>query len=155
MKAKVNDRFEYLLSEQNGIEFLGRHDNHYQIRFDKKIFHVELLEFQHREKKVQLSMDGFVFEVKLSLPLDEIILDIRSQLSTEREGKEFIAPIPGVIKSLNGIPGGSVQKGEVLLVLEAMKMENTILATTDGDRLTYHVAPGENVVKGQILCSLD
>lgn len=155
MKAKVNDRFEYWLSDQREIEILEREGDRFRIRLDNKHFHAELLEFQFHEKKALLSMEGFVFEVQLSRPLDEVIQDLRSQLSETAGAQEYTAPIPGVIKSLPGIAGESVQKGDVLVILEAMKMENTILATSEGERLTYFVSPGEKVVKGQILCSLE
>lgn len=155
MKAKVNDRFEYWLSDQKEFEILERQGDRFRIRLGNKHFHAELLEFQFQEKKALLFVEGFVFEVQLFRPMDEMIQDLRSQLSETAEGQEYIAPIPGVIKSLSGVAGESVRKGDVLLILEAMKMENTIQATSDGARLTYFVSPGEKVVKGQILCSLE
>ena len=62
------------------------------------------------------------------------------------EGEHAItAPMPGKIVKLNAEEGQSVKKGDVLLVLEAMKMQNEITADADGVVKAYNVIPGQNV----------
>jgi propionyl-CoA carboxylase alpha chain len=64
------------------------------------------------------------------------------------------APMPGVIRALNVGAGDTVTKGQVLLVLEAMKMEHRILAPRDGTVSETNVTAGEQVGNGQLLLSL-
>ncbi len=60
-------------------------------------------------------------------------------------------PLPGTILSIAATPGQTVKKGERLLVLEAMKMENDILAEKDGKVVKVLVDKGETVQEGQTL----
>jgi propionyl-CoA carboxylase alpha chain len=70
-------------------------------------------------------------------------------------GGGLMAPMPGVIRSLTVSPGQAVEKGQVLLVLEAMKMEHRILAPHDGVVAEVTVAQGEQVKNGQKLLTLE
>jgi biotin carboxyl carrier protein len=62
--------------------------------------------------------------------------------------------IPGVIRKAYVHPGTHVHAGDKLLVLEAMKMENDIVAHVDGKVGKIHVRPGDVVTKGQLLVEL-
>jgi len=64
------------------------------------------------------------------------------------------APMPGTILSVNVQNGQAVKKGDVLMVLEAMKMENEIMAPADGTVSSVSVAKGATVESGTLLCSL-
>ena len=59
--------------------------------------------------------------------------------------------IPGVICQIAVAPGQTVTRGSSLLILEAMKMQNDIIAPVDGVVKQVHVAPGQMVTKGQTL----
>ncbi|MDX9864737.1 MAG: biotin/lipoyl-containing protein [Anaerolineaceae bacterium] len=61
------------------------------------------------------------------------------------------APIPGVILSLSVHEGDTIQNGQELLILEAMKMNNAIRASRDGKIARIHVHPGDQVKHGQPL----
>jgi len=61
------------------------------------------------------------------------------------------APMPGTILEIKVQPGTAVKKGEVLLILEAMKMENEILASSDGIVKQVVVAKSATVSTGDIL----
>ncbi|MBO5092330.1 MAG: biotin/lipoyl-binding protein [Clostridia bacterium] len=65
------------------------------------------------------------------------------------------APMPGTILKVNVSNGQAVKKGDVLMVLEAMKMENEILAPNDGTVSSVNVAQGATVESGTVLCSLN
>ncbi len=65
------------------------------------------------------------------------------------------APMPGKILSIKATAGTAVKKGDVILVLEAMKMENEIVAPSDGKVASINVAVGDSVESGAVLASLD
>ena len=68
------------------------------------------------------------------------------------EGSETVtAPIPGVIQEVNVKAGQTVKKGDVLFVLEAMKMKNNITALHDGKVASVNVNKGDSVTHGQVL----
>ncbi len=65
------------------------------------------------------------------------------------------APMPGKILKVNAAAGAAVKKGDVLVVLEAMKMENEICAPQDGTIATVECAAGDSVESGKVLVSLN
>ena len=65
------------------------------------------------------------------------------------------APMPGKILSVKVSAGQAVKKGEVLMILEAMKMENEVVAPQDGTVAGVNVAAGDSVEAGAVLASLN
>ncbi|MDF2839922.1 MAG: biotin/lipoyl attachment protein [Clostridia bacterium] len=61
------------------------------------------------------------------------------------------APMPGTILSVNVKAGDAVKKGQVICILEAMKMENEIMSGTDGTITSVAVNQGDSVNTGQVL----
>lgn len=65
------------------------------------------------------------------------------------------APMPGTILKVVAKPGDKVKKGQVLVILEAMKMENEIVAPSEGIVATINVTSGTSVNAGELLASLN
>ena len=64
------------------------------------------------------------------------------------------APMPGKIMSVAVKPGDAVKRGQVLLILEAMKMQNEIMAPGDGKVADVRVAAGQSVNTGDVMVVL-
>ena len=60
--------------------------------------------------------------------------------------------MPATILSLNVSAGDSVKRGQVLMILEAMKMENEIMCPRDGKLLSLNTTKGASVETGTLLC---
>ena len=69
-------------------------------------------------------------------------------------GESITSPMPGNILAVNVAAGDAVKKGQVLMVLEAMKMENEIMAPRDGKVTSVAVAKGAAVESGALLCTI-
>ncbi|MGI6523416.1 MAG: biotin/lipoyl-containing protein [Christensenellales bacterium] len=69
-------------------------------------------------------------------------------------GVMVTSPMPGNVWKLSKKDGDTVKKGEVILILEAMKMENDIIATEDG-KISYNVDEGAQVSAGDILAIIE
>ncbi len=65
------------------------------------------------------------------------------------------APMQGKILKVNVAAGASVKKGDILLILEAMKMENEIFAPQDGTVATVECSVGDSVETGKVLVSMN
>ncbi|MBQ9278726.1 MAG: biotin/lipoyl-binding protein [Lachnospiraceae bacterium] len=65
------------------------------------------------------------------------------------------SPMPGKILNIKSNVGASVKKGEVILILEAMKMENEVVAPEDGTVASINVAAGDSVEAGDTLATLN
>ena len=68
---------------------------------------------------------------------------------------EVTAPMPGKVVAVKGAVGQAVKKGDVILVLEAMKMENDIVAPQDGTIASIHASTGDSVESGAVLGTLN
>ena len=69
-------------------------------------------------------------------------------------GEKVCAPMPGNILAVNVSNGSAVKKGDVLMILEAMKMENEIMAPCDGTVTSVSVTKGAAVESGTLLCTI-
>ena len=67
-------------------------------------------------------------------------------------GEQITSPMPGTILSINFAQGAAVKKGDVLMILEAMKMENEIMSPCDGTLAAIHTSKGAAVETGTLLC---
>lgn len=65
------------------------------------------------------------------------------------------APMPGKVLSVKASAGAAVTKGQVIMILEAMKMENEIVAPQDGTIASIDVSEGASVEAGTVLASLN
>ena len=67
-------------------------------------------------------------------------------------GEQVISPMPGTILSVNVAAGDAVKRGQVLMILEAMKMENEIMCPCDGKVASVNTSKGSSVESGTLLC---
>jgi 3-methylcrotonyl-CoA carboxylase alpha subunit len=90
-------------------------------------------------------MHGFDFEVKRADVLtDELILGASGQ-GTGRHDDELTSPMPGKVIDVRVKPGDEVEKGDILLIIESMKMENNILAPFKASVESVNVEKGSMV----------
>ena len=70
-------------------------------------------------------------------------------------GQKVEAPMPGTILKVNVAAGQAVKAGDVLMILEAMKMENEIMCPADGKIGAVAVSQGQSVDTGALLCTIE
>lgn len=70
-------------------------------------------------------------------------------------GQKVNAPMPGTILEVRVTEGATVKKGDILLILEAMKMENDIVAPEDGTVASINVSVGASVEAGETIATLN
>ena len=80
---------------------------------------------------------------------------VRKPASGAAGGVKINAPMPGTILRVLVEPGQAVKKGTVLLILEAMKMENEIMAANDGTVASVNVTKNQQVNSGDLMISLN
>lgn len=68
---------------------------------------------------------------------------------------EVTAPMPGKILAVKANAGQAVKRGDVVMVLEAMKMENEVVAPADGTIASINVAAGDAVESGDVLATMN
>ena len=113
-------------------------------------------------RKYRVTVNGTVYEVELeeitgaapATPAPAAEKPAPAPAAPAGEGERITSPMPGTILSVNVTPGQSVKKGDVLMILEAMKMENEIMCPRDGVVGSVQAAKGAAVESGTLLCVL-
>ncbi len=103
------------------------------------------------EKEVKASKTPILVR---SQPKD-IGLPTENTLATKSSIRKLTAPLPGIIMDILIEEGTQVKAGQTLLVMEAMKMENNILAEHSGVIKTLHVKKGDTVLQGDPLIEIE
>ena len=107
-------------------------------------------------KKYKVNVNGTVYEVEIEemtgAPAAAPVAT--APAAPAGAGERVAAPMPGNILSVNVAAGDTVKKGQVLMILEAMKMENEIMAPCDGKVTSVAVTKGAAVESGALLCTI-
>jgi len=105
----------------------------------------------HKQSLHSVYTRGYRFEYRVE---DEKTYQMRAVIgeSEAESGKQVIkAPMPGLVTKLLVAEGDPIKKGQGVVIIEAMKMENELKAKADGSVERLHVKEGENVEKNQTL----
>ena len=114
-------------------------------------------------KKYRVTVNGTVYEVELEELTGAAPAPVSAPAASAAApapaaapaaGEQITAPMPGTILAVNVSAGQAVKKGEVLMILEAMKMENEIMCPRDGVVAAVHTSKGSAVESGALLCVL-
>jgi biotin carboxyl carrier protein len=101
-----------------------------------------------------VSLDGRRFEIEALDERTRAIRDLSAASAAAAGPSPLVAPMPGLVVRINVAVGDAVQPGQGLVVMEAMKMENELRATTGGTVSAIRVTPGTAVEKGAVLVEL-
>ena len=124
------------------------------VLLDGKSYQTQIASIDKASKTVSIKVNNIMYEVQVKDNLD-LLLEKLGMESQDKEGdKEVKAPMPGLILEVLVENGQEVKKGDQLLILEAMKMENVIKSPTDGVVADLNISKGDSVEKGKILMSL-
>lgn len=108
-------------------------------------------------KKYKVNVNGTVYEVEIEEITGAAAAPSApaAPAAPASAGGEVIAsPMPGSILAVNVKDGDAVKKGQVLMILEAMKMENEIVCPRDGTVVSVSVTKGSAVETGAALCTI-
>jgi acetyl/propionyl-CoA carboxylase alpha subunit len=102
-----------------------------------------------------LWIDGFRFDVEALDERGRAIRELSASTTKPTGPVPLVAPMPGMIVRVSVAEGDTVQPGQGLVVMEAMKMENELRATAAGAVKRVLVAPGTAVEKGALLLEME
>ncbi|WP_199533984.1 biotin/lipoyl-containing protein [Romboutsia weinsteinii] len=118
-------------------------------------------------KKYNITVNGSTYEVEVeelgastaSVERPQVSKNIQPKVQKQKapsspKGGGIVAPMPGTISDVKVSVGQDVKKGQVLVILEAMKMENEIMAPSDGKVSSVNVSKGASVSSGDLLVTL-
>ena len=104
-------------------------------------------------KKYKVNVNGTLYEVEIEeMTGAPAAAPVSVPAAAPAGGESINSPMPGNILDVRVSVGQSVKKGDVLMILEAMKMENEIMCPCDGKVTSISVTKGATVESGALLC---
>lgn len=163
--AKVNDKFDFgielkgkdvvLDGKHVKLDLIKKSSSEMHVLRDGKSYTAELINHFPDSKEVELMVNGNRYMVGLQDEYDVLLdsLGLSAQMNVVETN--FKAPMPGLVFEISVKEGDSVKKGDALIILEAMKMENVLKATTDAVIQSIKINKGESVEKNQVLIQFE
>ncbi|WP_323757313.1 acetyl-CoA carboxylase biotin carboxyl carrier protein subunit [Roseivirga sp.] len=123
----------------------------FQIIKDGKSFNAEVIGFDKESKLVEIKINNQIYNVSVKDKMDQLLQKMGISNLNSTTLKEVKAPMPGLIHDILVEVGHEVKKGDQLMILEAMKMENVLKSPGAGTIQSIEVEKGNSVEKNQIL----
>lgn len=131
----------------------GTHSFH--ILKNNQSYTVEIVAADFVAKKYTIKVNNNTYEVSIADGLDQLIGRMGIERGRHKVVNAIKAPMPGLILEIKVEVGDEVQENDPLLILEAMKMENSFLSPREGKIKSIAVVKGQAVDKGQLLIEFE
>lgn len=164
-QAKTNEKFQYnielikddiLINDQPiNWDLKALSDGTYSIISNNKSYVAVLENIDVENKTISLRVNQNVYTTQIQEPIDQLLAKMGLNMSATKKVEPIKAPMPGLILKILVEPGQQLKKGDAVLILEAMKMENVFKASTDAVVKAIKTDVGKAVEKGEILVELE
>jgi biotin carboxyl carrier protein len=162
LKVKVNNKKEHTIIFENNSsgtiddknfswDIVEVKDGSFHVIKNNKSYSVEVIKAEPAEKSFLISVNGNKYQLNVKDKFDELLKSLGMDNLTANKVNEIKAPMPGLVLDIRVSEGDEVKKGDPILVLEAMKMENILKSPTDGIVKKINVKKGIAVEKNQVL----
>ncbi len=125
------------------------------ILYNNKSYTATIEKIDHKAKQMVVSINGTLRSITISEPMDQLLASMGLDLKAMQKAEPVKAPMPGMVLKVLVQPGQKIAKGDGLLILEAMKMENVLKASADATVKSINVQERTAVEKGAVLIELE
>lgn len=153
--ARVNNDFEFSGLRLDQLDVVRLDSGLFHILHHHRSYNAELIDADFARKEIVFRINGRLYRVALSDPYDQMVQRLGLAVSNSQVVKKMNAPMPGLVLEILIKEGQPVEKGQPLLILQAMKMENVIKSAGEGAVKKIFVQPGQAVEKNQLLIEMD
>jgi len=155
-KIKANE-FDFTITSDylDKVDLIQKSPAEFNLLFENRSTNAKIIEHKDNEKKIIIEVEGEIFEVEIKDELDQRLDSMGFGLTSQKIIKEIKAPMPGLVLEVNVTEGQLVKAGDKILILEAMKMENSILIPADATIKRIAIIKGQAVEKGQVMVELE
>jgi biotin carboxyl carrier protein len=147
-----DERYSLILGDSAAeYDFVQLDENRYSLIWENRSY---LLHFSRKDGNIFVTHEGQQYAVKIETEREKRIRDLTSVKESDQRDMILKAPIPGLVSKIDIAVDQEVNKGEPLLILEAMKMENIIKAPCSCRVSEILVKTGQNVEQDMPLVKL-
>ena len=127
----------------------------FHILYNNRSYNAELIKADPIQKLFVIGINGNKYNVSVKDKYDELLQQMGFDKFSGNKVNDMKAPMPGLVLDIMTNEGSSVKKGDSLVLLEAMKMENILKAPSDGMVKKINIKKGIAVEKNQVLISFE
>ncbi len=142
---------QWVAQTNPNVSFIPQSENTLLIQTKNQTIQVRCVGIDKTNKTVTLLYNNQKYSAKITEPMDELLKSMGLENAMVQKISEVKAPMPGLVLDVLVSPGDTVEVGQKILVLEAMKMENAIKSPTAGVVASINVSKGQAVDKNYIL----
>lgn len=156
-KVNVNDSFQFDFDKEqvSQLDAVSIETNKFHILNHNTPFKAEIVSANFNQKSYTVKVNNNTYTVAIADALDVLIKKMGFEVGATKQVNAIKAPMPGLILEISVVVGQIVKENDSLLILEAMKMENSFLSPRDGIIKLISVSKGDAVDKGQLLIELE
>ncbi|MFT4062540.1 MAG: biotin/lipoyl-binding protein [Edaphocola sp.] len=129
-------------------------DGTYSILANGKSYRAAIEQCDRAAKQLKLNVNGNVYEATIEDPIDQLLKKMGLNMANNKKVEAIKAPMPGLVLKILVTEGQAIKKGEPVLILEAMKMENVFKAPADAVVKAIKIVERKAVEKGEVLIEL-
>ena len=130
-------------------------EGYFHVLIEGEAHRAKLIHGDKNAKQYTIEVNGNPYTISLADEYDVLVKQMGLKVGGEQKVSDIKAPMPGLVLEVSVAPGAAVEKGDALLILEAMKMENVLKAHGDGVVKSVHIQQGDAVEKSQLLIEME
>ena len=163
-KIKINDSLEMNVMAQPGEVTLNDKtmewdmqqlpDGTFSILANGKSYNATIEQIDRATKQMRLKVNGNDYSLAVKEPIDQLLQKMGLNIGQSKKADAIKAPMPGLVLKILVTEGQELKKGDPVLILEAMKMENVFKAPADAVVKAIRVTERKAVEKGEVLIEL-
>ena len=155
-QVKVNEfLFSFSHGEIEKTDILSLSPGEFNLVKDHQSVNAKIIQSDTSGKNITIEVEGNSFAVQIKDELDQQLEKMGFGKAANKAIKEIKAPMPGLVLEIIVADGQEVNEGDKILILEAMKMENSIMINSQAKIKRVAVTTGQAVEKGQVLIELE
>lgn len=143
------------ITATSGASVVWEDRRFFTLEYKGVVYNGEIIRENTEDNFLEIKINHRVFQVKKKGPLDDLIASLGMDKPKVKKLKELVAPMPGRIVSLAVTVGQSLEIGDEILSLEAMKMENVLKAEGVGVVKAIFVESQQVVDKGMVMIEFE
>jgi biotin carboxyl carrier protein len=155
-KVKANDFVFYFdKNEIADVDLIQRSATEFNCINGHRSVNAVLVAADTDNKKFKIAIEGEIFSIEIKDELDQMLEIMGFGNAANKQLTNIKAPMPGLVLEINVTEGQIVNEGDKILILEAMKMENSIMIPARATIKKILVSKGQAVDRGQVLVELE
>jgi biotin carboxyl carrier protein len=152
---EINSKLDMILNTADNVTLAKNANGTFDVKIENQNLNASIIDWDKETKIAKIKINQNLYIVHVQEPADLLLENLGMTIPKAKKANSLKSPMPGLILKIIGKPGQAIKKGESLLILEAMKMENVFKAGADCVIKEIKIEQNQAVEKGQELITFE